>query len=67
MVVLSAFYYIRIIKIAFFDEPTDDGEFDAADVSLRAVYGLSAVFLLLFIAFVRFVVDWASASASVFA
>lgn len=65
--VLSAFYYIRIIKIAFFDEPTDDGEFDAADVSLRAVYGLSAVFLLLFIAFVRFVVDWASASASVFA
>jgi len=65
--VLSAFYYIRIIKIAFFDEPTEDGQFDTADVSLRAVYGLSAVFLLLFAAIVRFVVDWASASAGVFA
>lgn len=65
--VLSAFYYIRVIKIAFFDEPTEDGQFDTADVSLRAVYGLSAVFLLLFAAIVRFVVDWASASAGVFA
>ena len=65
--VLSAFYYIRIIKVAFFDEPGEDGGFDAADVSLRAVYGMSAVFLLIFIVFVRYVVDWASASAGVFA
>ena len=65
--VLSAFYYIRIIKVAFFDEPGEDGGFDASDVSLRAVYGMSAVFLLIFIVFVRYVVDWASASAGVFA
>ena len=53
--------------MAFFDEPGEDGGFDPSDVSLRAVYGISAVFLLIFIVFVRYVVDWASASAGVFA
>ena len=65
--VLSAFYYIRVIKVAFFDEPGEDGGFDTADISLRTVYGASAVFLLIFIAFVSYVIDWANASASVFA
>jgi len=65
--VLSAFYYIRIIKIAFFDEPAEDGAFDGADVTLRTVYGLSAVFLLVFVAFVAFVVNWATSAAGVFA
>ena len=65
--VLSAFYYIRVIKVAFFDEPGEDGGFDASDISLRTVYGASAVFLLIFIAFVGYVIDWAGASAGVFA
>ena len=65
--VLSAFYYIRVIKVAFFDEPGEDGGFDASDISLRTVYGASAMFLLIFIAFVGYVIDWAGASAGVFA
>ena len=65
--VLSAFYYIRIIKIAFFDDPGEDAGFDGADVTLRAVYGLSAVSLLLFIAVVAFVINWANMAAGVFA
>ena len=65
--VLSAFYYIRIIKIAFFDDPGEDAGFDGADVTLRAVYGLSAVSLLLFIAVVAFVINWANTAAGVFA
>ena len=65
--VLSAFYYIRIIKIAFFDDPAEDGGFDGADVTLRAVYGLSAVSIVLFIAIVAFVINWANTAAGVFA
>ncbi|MGB1157604.1 MAG: NADH-quinone oxidoreductase subunit NuoN [Alphaproteobacteria bacterium] len=65
--VVSAFYYIRIIKVAFFDEPGEDGEFDGADVTLRAVYGLSALSLLLFLAVVMLVVNWATTAAGVFA
>ena len=56
-----------MIKVAFFDEPGEDGGFDASDISLRTVYGASAVFLLIFIAFVGYVIDWAGASAGVFA
>ena len=65
--VVSTFYYIRIIKVAFFDEPGEDGEFDGADVTLRAVYGLSALSLLLFFAVVMLVVNWATTAAGVFA
>jgi NADH-quinone oxidoreductase subunit N len=42
--VVSAFYYIRIIKIMFFDEPT--GVFDRMDSSLRLVLCVSVVLIL---------------------
>ena len=65
--VISAFYYIRIIKVAFFDELPEEGTFDDAGFTLRAVYGLSALSVLLFIVVVSFVVGWANTAAGVFA
>ncbi|MAE99680.1 MAG: NADH-quinone oxidoreductase subunit NuoN [Geminicoccus sp.] len=65
--VISAFYYIRIIKVAFFDDLPEEGTFDDAGFTLRVVYGLSALSVLLFIVVVSFVVGWANTAASVFA
>ncbi len=65
--VISAFYYIRIIKVAFFDDLPEEGTFDDAGFTLRAVYGLSALSVLLFIVVVSFVVGWANTAAGVFA
>lgn len=65
--VISAFYYIRIIKVAFFDDLLEEGTFDDAGFTLRAVYGLSALSVLLFIVVVSFVVGWANTAAGVFA
>jgi NADH-quinone oxidoreductase subunit N len=42
--VVSAFYYIRIIKVMFFDEPA--GGFDRVDGSLRLVLGVTVVLIL---------------------
>ena len=65
--VISAFYYIRIIKVAFFDDLPEEGTFDDAGFTLRVVYGLSALSVLLFIVVVSFVVGWANTAAGVFA
>ncbi|CAI8418383.1 MAG: NADH-quinone oxidoreductase subunit N [Rhodospirillaceae bacterium] len=65
--VISAFYYIRIIKVAFFDDLPEEGTFDDVGFTLRAVYGLSALSVLLFIVVVSFVVGWANTAAGVFA
>ncbi|MBL6773125.1 MAG: NADH-quinone oxidoreductase subunit NuoN [Alphaproteobacteria bacterium] len=65
--VISTFYYIRIIKVAFFDDLPEEGTFDDAGFTLRAVYGLSALSVLLFIVVVSFVVGWANTAAGVFA
>ena len=65
--VISAFYYIRIIKVAFFDDLPEEGTFDDAGFTLRAVYGLSALSVMLFIVVVSFVVGWANTAAGVFA
>ena len=65
--VVGAFYYIRIIKVAFFDDLPEEGTFDDAGFTLRAVYGLSALSVLLFIVVVSFVVGWANTAAGVFA
>ena len=59
-------YYIRIIKVAFFDDLPEEGTFDDAGFTLRAVYGLSALSVLLFIVVVSFVVGWANTAAGVF-
>ena len=47
--VVGAFYYLRIVKIMYFDEP--DGEFDPMPMELRAVLGVSGVFVIGFLVF----------------
>ena len=42
--VVSAFYYIRIIKVMFFDEPA--GGFDRVEGSLRLVLGVTVALIL---------------------
>ena len=37
---VSAFYYLRIVKVMYFDEPVRD--FEAAPVELNIVMGVSA-------------------------
>ncbi len=45
--VVGAYYYLRLIKIMFFDEPV--ARFDRASLSLRLVLGLAAVFMVGFV------------------
>jgi NADH-quinone oxidoreductase subunit N len=45
--VVGAYYYLRIIKVMYFDEPA--GEFVPMAVELRVVLGISGAFILLFV------------------
>jgi NADH-quinone oxidoreductase subunit N len=45
--VVGAYYYLRIIKIMYFDEPA--GKFVPMALELRVVLGVSGVFVLLFV------------------
>jgi len=47
--VVGAYYYLRIIKIMWFDEPV--GAFVPASTELRIVLGLSAAFVVLYVVF----------------
>ncbi len=47
--VVGAYYYLRIIKIMYFDEPVEG--FEPMPIELRAVLGVSGAFVLLFVFF----------------
>ena len=65
--VISAFYYLRIVKLMYFDEPAE--AFDRPiGVAMGAILGASAIVTLLFFALLPRVLDSAgSAAASLFA
>ncbi len=44
--VVGAFYYLRLVKIMYFDEPA--GEFEPMSGALRVVLGLSGAFVILY-------------------
>jgi NADH-quinone oxidoreductase subunit N len=44
--VVGAYYYLRIVKVMFFDEPVEG--FEAMPMELRVVLGLSSVFVIFF-------------------
>ncbi|MCE1237037.1 MAG: NADH-quinone oxidoreductase subunit NuoN [Hyphomicrobiales bacterium] len=44
--VVGAFYYIRIVKVIYFDEPAAD--LDAASFEQKAVFAVASVFVLVF-------------------
>ena len=50
--VVGAYYYLRIIKIMYFDEPA--GAFEPMPTELRVVLGVSGAFVLFFIVFAGF-------------
>src|SRR5581483_3694172 len=45
--VVGAYYYLRIVKLMYFDEPA--GKFEPMRVELRVVLGISGAFILLFV------------------
>ncbi len=59
--VVGAYYYLRIIKVMFFDEPAP--KFLAMPGELKLVLGVSGLFVLLFFAFAGPVVTMAGAAA----
>jgi len=59
--VVGAYYYLRIIKIMWFDEPVRGGGFLPMTGSLRVVLGLSGAFILFY------VLPWIGGSVSSYA
>jgi len=47
--VVGAYYYLRVVKVIWFDEPK--GEFDRVSTELRLVFGLSGLFVLAYLFF----------------
>ncbi|MEX0923779.1 MAG: NADH-quinone oxidoreductase subunit NuoN [Rhodovibrionaceae bacterium] len=62
--VISAFYYLRIIKVMYFDEPEEG--FDRPGRELSIVLGVCAAMVLLFFVLPSPLVDGAAAAASAF-
>ncbi len=59
--VVGAFYYLRIIKIMFFDEPKE--EFTEMPSQLKMVLGLSGLFVLFYIIYPSPLIDVAKVAA----
>lgn len=58
---VAAFYYLRVVKIIYFDEPAR--RFDPVNFEVRAVMGLCGIAVVVFAVFLGPVVDAASAAA----
>jgi NADH-quinone oxidoreductase subunit N len=59
--VVGAYYYLMIIKVMYFDEP--EGEFEVLPLELKAVLGVTGVFVLLFFVYPGPLVDAAATAA----
>jgi NADH-quinone oxidoreductase subunit N len=59
--VVGAYYYLRIVKIIYFDEPAE--RFDTMDGEVKWVAYASGAFALLFVGFANFLVNLAEAAA----
>jgi NADH-quinone oxidoreductase subunit N len=62
--VVGAFYYLRLVKIMYFDEPA--GAFEPMTGELRFVLGLSGIFVILFVFFAGPLGQAASVAAKTF-
>ena len=62
--VIAAFYYLRIIKIMYFDAPADEGLDTSTDPRLNFVLTLSTVAVILFIVVPAPLLNVAGAAAS---
>lgn len=62
--VVSAYYYLRIIKVMYFDEPADDILDRASDPALSGVLTASVAVILFFIILPTSVLSWAREAAA---
>ena len=62
MAVIGAFYYLRVIKVMFFDEAERDAIAINADGSLRFVFAANALALLGFGVFANLIMAWTRAA-----
>jgi NADH-quinone oxidoreductase subunit N len=66
--VVGAFYYVRIVKLMYFDEPVAAPFDRAIGPELKAVLAISAIFIMFFWVYPGLVADGADAvSAALFA
>ncbi|QNN69709.1 NADH-quinone oxidoreductase subunit NuoN [Thermomonas carbonis] len=56
--VIGAFYYLRVIKAMYFDEPVGEPVVPRADRTLRVVFGVNALALLAFGLFWSPIMSW---------
>ena len=59
--VVGAYYYLRIVKIIYFDEPAE--KFDLMDGEVKWVAYASGAFALLFVGFANYLISLADAAA----
>ncbi len=59
--VVSAFYYLRIVKVMYFDDATT--AYADGDAGAKAVLGVSFAFNFLFVLFAGPLVGWAGIAA----
>ena len=59
--VVGAYYYLRIVKIMYFDAPAE--RFEPMDMPLAAVLGITGLFILLYFVYPAPLVDFAGAAA----
>lgn len=62
--VVGAFYYLRLVKIMYFDEPA--GAFEPMSGALRLVLGISGAFVILYVVFAGPLGQAAAAAAKTF-
>ena len=60
--VIGAFYYLRVIKVMFFDEPENDHMVVHADGALRFVFAANAISLLVLGIFANLIMSWSRAA-----
>jgi NADH-quinone oxidoreductase subunit N len=62
MAVIGAFYYLRVIKVMFFDEPERDLAVVHGDATLRFVFATNAIALLVLGVFANLIMAWTRAA-----
>jgi NADH-quinone oxidoreductase subunit N len=62
--VISAYYYLRVIKVMYFDEAADEALDRADDAALTGVLTFSTAVLVLFIVLPGSVISWAREAAA---
>jgi NADH-quinone oxidoreductase subunit N len=59
--VVGCYYYLMIVKVMYFDEP--EGEFEMLPLELKAVLGVTGLFVLLFFVYPAPLIDAAATAA----